>query len=107
MHEDATCVQLENFERFNFDASPEWTAVLEVRDQALKALEEAKNTGIENALDAGLALPTSIEAFDACDLADMCGVSRVRYEGDGVSVEDLRDEPRCDRSWKRDGTVKL
>jgi len=107
MYEDASCVQLENFERFNFDASPDWATVLEVRDQALKALEEAKNAGIENALDAGLVLPTSIEAFDACDLADMCGVSRVRYEDDGVMVEDLRDEPRCDRSWKRDGTVKL
>ncbi|MEE2819293.1 MAG: isoleucine--tRNA ligase [Planctomycetota bacterium] len=107
MYEDASCVQLENFERFNFDASPDWATVLEVRDQALKALEEAKNAGIENALDAGLVLPTSIEAFDACDLADICGVSRVRYEDDGVMVEDLRDEPRCDRSWKRDGTVKL
>jgi len=23
-----------------------------------------------------------------------------------VSVQDLRDEPRCERSWKRDGTVR-
>jgi isoleucyl-tRNA synthetase len=24
-----------------------------------------------------------------------------------IAVEDLRAEPRCDRSWKRDGTVAL
>jgi isoleucyl-tRNA synthetase len=29
-------------------------------------------------------------------------------EGDdlGVEILDLRSEPRCERSWKRDGTVK-
>ena len=43
----------------------------------------------------------------AADLADLLGVSRVRLAGGGdVEVEDLRDEPRCERSWKRDGTVR-
>ncbi|MBI68874.1 MAG: isoleucine--tRNA ligase [Phycisphaerae bacterium] len=107
MHEDATCVQLQNFDPFAFEASPDWGTVLEVRDLALKALEEAKQDGIENALDAGLVLPSSVDAFDVCDLADLCGVSRVRCEGDDVVVEELKEEPRCDRSWKRDGTVKL
>jgi isoleucyl-tRNA synthetase len=23
-----------------------------------------------------------------------------------VSITDLRNEPRCDRSWRRDGTVR-
>jgi len=43
------------------------------------------------------------------DLVDLAGVSRFSLaQGDGVSVEvlDLRDEPRCERSWKRDGTVR-
>jgi len=51
-------------------------------------------------------LPASLSNFDAIDLADLCGVSRVSFDGDGVEVQDLREEPRCDRSWKRDGTVK-
>ena len=48
-----------------------------------------------------------MRGFDACDLADLCGVSRVSFEGSAVVVQDLREEPKCDRSWKRDGTVKL
>jgi isoleucyl-tRNA synthetase len=77
-----------------------------VRDKALKALEEAKASGIDNPLDAGLVLPASLSNFDLIDLADLCGVSRVVCEGDSVSVQDLREEPRCDRSWKRDSTVR-
>ena len=78
-----------------------------IRDKALKALEEAKGQGIDNPLDAGLVLPNSISAFDPVDVADLCGVSRVSFEGETIVVQDLREEPRCDRSWKRDGTVKL
>ena len=79
---------------------------MSVRDEALKALEEAKADGIENPLDAGLVLPASLSGFDASDLADLCGVSRVSCKGENIEVVDLRQEPRCDRSWKRDGTVK-
>jgi isoleucyl-tRNA synthetase len=78
-----------------------------IRDEALKALEEAKTNGIDNSLDAGLVFPKQFSSFDPCDIADLCGVSRVSFEGDTVVVQDLREEPRCDRSWKRDGTVKL
>ena len=46
----------------------------------MKALEEAKETGIENPLDAGLVLTRiDFHGFDACDLADLCGVSRVVF----------------------------
>ena len=100
-------VHLQEFAATEYVADSSWIEVLAVRDKALKALEEAKNAGIENTLDAGLVLPESISSVNACDLADLCGVSRVRFEGSDVTVEDLRDEPRCDRSWKRDGTVKL
>jgi len=42
-------------------------------------------------------------------LPDMLGVSRVKLDATAtqVVVNDLRSEPRCERSWKRDGTVKL
>ena len=42
------------------------------------------------------------------DLPDMFGVSRVGLARDQSSIEivDLRGEPRCDRSWKRDATVR-
>ena len=50
---------------------------------------------------------SSTMAKFAADLPDMLGVSRVKFVEDGdVAVNDLRDEPRCERSWKRDGTVK-
>ncbi len=43
------------------------------------------------------------------ELADLFGVSRFAMAAGGetsVTVVDLREEPRCERSWKRDGTVK-
>jgi len=86
-----------------------WPAVLEARNRALKALEEAKVRGIENPLDAGVAFPDpgGVLARFAADLPDLLGVSRVRFtEGGAIEIDDLRGEPRCDRSWKRDGTVR-
>lgn len=107
--DDAESVHLQEFSCPVFESDSAWTEVMAIRDNALKALEVAKETGIENPLDAGLVLPESLSGIDANDLADICGVSRVVCEGDGdsgVKVTDLRDEPRCDRSWKRDGTVQ-
>ena len=82
---------------------------MELRNEVLKALEEAKERGIENSLDAGVVLPDSdgsLPAF-ASDLADLFEVSRVRIDPDAaaVAVEDLRDQPACERSWRRDDTV--
>jgi isoleucyl-tRNA synthetase len=105
--DDAPSVHLQEFANVKFPLDDAWEEVMQVRDKALKALEEAKQGGIDNPLDAGLVLPESLSAFDPCDLADLCGVSRVTFEGDNVVVQDLREEPKCDRSWKRDGTVKL
>jgi isoleucyl-tRNA synthetase len=36
------------------------------------------------------------------------GVSRVSADkgANAAKITDLRNEPRCERSWKRDGTVK-
>ena len=96
---------------------PDWAQVIDFRQQALKALEEAKavEDGIRNPLDAGIlaTIPSGVMArlrpFGE-ELADLCGVSRLQLEeGPELSIEvlDLRSEPRCERSWKRDGTVQL
>lgn len=104
-------VHLQNWITFTYASSPEWDQVLETRDTVLKALEEAKSTGIENNLDAGVKLSDNISILEAFkdDLADMFGVSQVHFDTDtnGVSVFDLKEAPRCERSWKRDGTVKI
>jgi isoleucyl-tRNA synthetase len=95
---------------------PRWREVIERRGIALAALErEKKALGLDNPLDAGLRLadPGEVLAhFDPVDLADLLGVSRVGIAPAGagglpeITVLDLRSEPRCERSWKRDGTVK-
>jgi isoleucyl-tRNA synthetase len=91
---------------------PAWPAVLAVLEPAQKALERAKSEqGVENRLDAGITLPDprqELARFNATDLADLLGVSRVALSPTATAptVLDLRDQPRCDRSWKRDGTVK-
>ena len=108
--DDDRCVHLETHDEFSFDADPDWATVLKIRDEAQKALENAKTRGIENPLDAELLLPDpkdTLRKFSP-DLPDILGVSRVQLSPDAgsVTVNDLRNEPRCERCWKRDGTVK-
>ena len=90
---------------------PQWPTVMAVRDTVLKALEEAKDRGIENPLDAEVVLAHgdgTLARFEP-DLADLLGVSRVRLESgdDAVVINDLRREPRCDRCWRRDVTCAV
>jgi len=111
--EDNACVHLERFpERSGAAADEAWSVALSMRDRAMSALERVRGEGgVENPLDAGLRLPDpegALRGFDPVDLADLMGVSRVELtaEGGEVDVLDLRAEPRCERSWKRDGTVR-
>jgi isoleucyl-tRNA synthetase len=111
---DEGCVHLECFETIEAPAAAaHWQPIMAARDRWLKALEEARQSrDIDNPLDCGLRVPVPAkahaDAFDPNDLADLCGVSRFAFEAslDAPAVDDLRDEPRCERSWKRDGTVK-
>ncbi len=110
--DDDRRIQLQTF--VDLDVAPAddaWPKVMEMRDRALKALEDAKATGVENPLDAELVIPDPDGVFArfADDFADILGVSRVKFSPDAtnVGVNDLREEPRCERSWKRDGTVRL
>jgi isoleucyl-tRNA synthetase len=85
--------------------SDAWTQVMAARDGWLKAIEAFRQShGIDNPLDLGLRA-SAADVLDAGDLADLCMISRFE-RGDGPTVLDLRAEPRCERSWKRDGTVK-
>lgn len=91
-----------------------WYEIIDIREKSLKELEEAKERGISNPLDAGIRINLEKNIYEKLkpyeeDLADLCGVSRFNIEnGDGlnISIDDLSDEPRCERSWKRDETVK-
>ena len=93
-----------------------WTRILAARSQVHEAIERGKKEmGVDNPMDAGIAVGGIPVNFDPVDLADLFGVSRVIVESGGsaatgetvsVRVLDLRSEPRCERSWKRDGTVR-
>ena len=39
-------------------------------------------------------------------MIDHSSLSRFSTGGEALGVQDLSAEPRCERSWKRDGTVK-
>ncbi|MCK5378788.1 MAG: class I tRNA ligase family protein, partial [Acidobacteria bacterium] len=92
-----------------------WAGVFEMRSEVLRAFEQAKESmEISNPMDAGARVVleagqrSAIEPFVA-ELVDLCGMSRFELvDGDHLAVEilDLRSEPRCERSWKRDGTVR-
>ena len=108
--QDAFVIDLVHRDVTPIDADPHWATVMDLREQCLKQLEQAKADGIENPLDAGLEIPDpdGVLAPFAEDLADLMGVSRITLsaQADSVSVIDLSDQPRCERSWKRDGTVR-
>jgi isoleucyl-tRNA synthetase len=110
---DDVCVHLKSFIT-DLGVKPDagWAKVIEARAAAMLAMEKARaELGVDNPLDMGVTLPDpdgSLAKFDAHDLADLMGVSRVSADkaASSVKIVDLRNEPRCERSWKRDGTVK-
>jgi isoleucyl-tRNA synthetase len=94
-----------------------WVAALEFRQEVLRHLERAKGqeSAFKNPLDAGVKarvtadMSTRLKGLEG-ELADLCGVSRLQLEVGTeleIQIQDLRDEPRCQRSWKRDGTVRI
>lgn len=93
-----------------FNASEQWKDLITLRHAVSKKLEEAKEKGIDNSLDAGIEIGESAIALDNFkdELPDLFSVSRVYLtNGSGITVLDLQNEPRCERSWRRDETVKL
>ena len=115
LHGDgATTIHLELWPKAQHaPVSNDWPQVMALREIWMKAIETARqDRKIDNPLDLGLRLSvasTPLAAFDPVDLADLCGISRVEFdeqEGEGPRIVDLRQEPRCERSWKRDGTVR-
>ena len=107
--EDA-CLAMETMPSpFSVEVHSEWPKVMALRNDVLSALEQAKERGVENAMDAGVILPDpdGLLAPFADELADLFGVSRCTLSAEGsIEIQDLREEPRCDRSRKRDGTVR-
>ncbi len=106
---------LEMPETLQIETDSNWNKVMELRGEALKAIEDAKaSDGISNPLDTGVVVNLDSESFKKLkpfesEFADLCGVSRFTLnESDtlNISVENLSEEPRCERSWKRDTTVK-
>jgi len=106
-----SCVHLATFFDLDFTADSDWNKVLEARERAQKALEEAKKLGIDNPLDAEVVLPDPDGALQrfATDFADICGVSRARFDRNAkdIVINDLRADPKCERCWKRTADTKI
>lgn len=91
-----------------------WNEIFDIRSKCMKQLEEAKSHGISNPLDAGIQVSLSADLLNVIkpyepELADLCGVSRFSIQNGNalkIEVNDLTAEARCERSWKRDETVK-
>jgi isoleucyl-tRNA synthetase len=110
---DDVCVHLKSIiTDLGVKPDADWSKVVSTRSNAMLAMEKARaDMGVENPLDMSVALPDpdgALAKFDPHDLADLMGVSRVTADkgASAVKITDLRNEPRCERSWKRDGTVK-
>ncbi len=113
-----TSVHLEEFPvEFDHPAEDRWKTVMEFRGQVLKSLETARanDPELKNPLDSGVRAVVAgrmleqLRPFRA-ELSDLCGVSRLTLEeGAETSIEvlNLKDQPRCERSWRRDESVKL
>ena len=111
--DDQACVHLAGFADVScmqdIPVSADWAAVIARRESWMKLVEEFRKANeIKNPLDVGLVVNADgLTGFDPIDLADLCGISRVTLEAGATDAAvDLRDQPACARSWKRDGTVK-
>ena len=111
--DDTACVHLAGFADVDcmraIPVSDAWPAVIARRESWMKLVDTFRTTaGIKNPLDVGLVVdPAGLDGFDSVDLADLCGISRVTLTpGATDAAVDLRDQPACARSWKRDGTVQ-
>jgi isoleucyl-tRNA synthetase len=112
--EESGSVHMQSHALLRFEADPAWSDIMRERAAWLKAIEDARQQmGIDNPLDCGLRVavapaPGGLAEFDRRDLADFCGISRFEIVSSAAkpTVVDLRYEARCERSWKRDGTVK-
>ncbi|GAB5495973.1 MAG: isoleucine--tRNA ligase [Phycisphaerales bacterium] len=110
--DDESCVHLkEVLGATGVNPSEAWVAAMEARDAGLLAMEASKASGVENPLDMAVTLADrsgTLGTIEHGDLADLLGVSDVTLNASAetASVADLRDRPRCERSWKRDGTVR-
>ena len=106
---DNSCIHEKQFYFIDASMDKRWEKVMLLRHKILKALEHAKSMGIENPLDAGVKLANENDLEDFTeDIVDLCGISRVEWVSNSVDIEiiDLRPEPRCERSWRRDASVK-
>ena len=104
------CLHLTPYKVINFSAGSSWNEVLAIRSLVLKALEEQKDKGIENTLDAGVRIGENHQLLNQFkdELDDLFTVSRVNLDPSvsTITIDNLKDQPRCERSWKRDETVK-
>ncbi|MGQ0627280.1 MAG: isoleucine--tRNA ligase [Phycisphaerales bacterium] len=107
------CVHTESFiTGYGIAADAGFEQVFAARDQAMQAIERAKKElGVENPLDMGVTFPDGdglLSRFDRVDLADLLGVSLVQFDptASEIRIADRRGQARCERSWKRDGTVR-
>jgi isoleucyl-tRNA synthetase len=120
--ENAACIHLELFPKdlsgdygsIALAGNLNWGNVMSVRDVVLKEIENFRQqANVTNPLELGVVLSRQrvgniLLELDPVDAADLLGVSRVTEKPDGPNeILDLRTEPRCERSWKRDGTVKI
>ncbi|HLU99876.1 MAG TPA: class I tRNA ligase family protein, partial [Acidobacteriota bacterium] len=104
-------------EKIVWEEAAEWADVMELRREVMKAFEDARERidGLKNPLDAGVIARVPAEKMARIqpfseELADLCSMSRFQLEEGmelSIEIQDLRNEPRCERSWKRDGTVRV
>ena len=102
-------IHYEPLHAFSCNCDSDFTPLFELREKVLKRLEQAKQEGLDNPLDVGVTINDDRFVSFQSDLADLFGVSRVSFckSEDEIQICDLRNEPRCERSWKRDETVSL
>ena len=125
LHGEEALVHTQVFpDKIDIPIDENWTAIMDQRTIALKVIENNIPKTVDpkgkerkiNPLDIGVTVAASadhfalLQKFPTDDLADMLGVSRFEITEAtdhkiSYTINDLRDQPRCDRSWKRDITV--
>ncbi|MCA3004977.1 MAG: isoleucine--tRNA ligase [Planctomycetaceae bacterium] len=106
------CVHFQFFpEPSGLAPAPAWAAFFTYRDRLMQTLEKARAATKSDPLEWGMVIPAvepAVAGLGAVDIADLLGISRVTLDPAATepAAVHLASEPRCERSLKRDGTVK-
>ena len=105
---DTLSIQGEPALAISFTNESNWDDVMETRKNVQKELEmQPKIMALKTVWMPAFNYPAPYQSLNSLQIwLISLGYLELNLAVDAISIQDLQNEPRCERSWKRDLTVK-